>query len=221
MNFKIYQILFFALIIVLSLKSCGSKSSQIGELNKAYRRDKGYFDSKYLTHFPEKIERLPVMFELSKNITRSHPGFRLKASSIPSDIDSVASKLEEIAIAKYMSTDSCLLLIDNHLNIDNWIKYDRTLRVGPKIENINLDCHQGKYPLPKFWQKEWKESDETQLCLSPDYVLYVLDAKPGVFIDKSQLPNGKYMPMHWEHGYTRGIAINAITNTIIYWFDIW
>jgi hypothetical protein len=216
---KIEQLI---LLFALGLQfSCDSQSPQLRDFNSGYLQNKKYFNESFIDHFPKEIESLPSVFELSRDIRRSHPSLKLKTFYDSPVISSIHEKIKQIAIAKYNSSDTCLLLIDKHLAENNWRKYDKTLRVGPEVENINLDCHRGKFPIPKFWRNRWRENNETQIGLNPGYTLYVLEAKAGTFMDESELPNGKYTPFGWEHGYTKGIAINEEENSVIYWFDIW
>jgi len=50
--------------------------------------------------------------------------------------------------------------------------------------------------------------------------IYVLGAEKGKFITNEFLvPNGVGLPDGWEHGYTKGIAIQG--RTVAYWLEIW
>lgn len=219
MNHKF--ILIIISIAVIIIESCDSNSIHIGEMNSNYKRLRSSFDSAFVSHFPRSIDKLPAKFQRSKDTRRSHPGLRLKYKKTLDEIKYLKAELDSISLAKYKSEDTCLLIIDSHLNEKNWLKYDKWLRIGPEVTGIDKDCNLGKLPVPKFWEEGWHENTSTQIGLNPGYTLYVLDSKSGVFMDESKLPNGKYTPFVWEHGYTRGVAINEKDNVVIYWFDIW
>ena len=51
--------------------------------------------------------------------------------------------------------------------------------------------------------------------------MYVLESEKGIFMIPEKLPNGVYTPKGWEHGYSKGVAINNETGAVIYWADIW
>ena len=56
----------------------------------------------------------------------------------------------------------------------------------------------------------------------PGFNLYILDAKSGIYFR----PNldeelDTYMPEYWEHGYSKGFAVNKEKDIVIYWIVIW
>lgn len=80
----------------------------------------------------------------------------------------------------------------------------------------------GHYPIPvveqiiPFWE------DIAYTGWDKDMKLYVLAAGAGKYADDMYLYNKKgELPLEWEHGYSRGIAINEKKKEIYYWLVIW
>jgi len=81
----------------------------------------------------------------------------------------------------------------------------------------------GTIPIPNFSEIlnnselmiQQKEIDITKL------EVFLIDARPGIFIKKEFLPNNPNLPSQWKNGYNKGIAINSEESEIIYWFEIW
>jgi len=134
--------------------------------------------------------------------------------------DSIQNAVEQKAIGSYSSEDSCLVVVDKHLNEDNWFKIKKDVRNPKPISYEDKECHEGKLPVPNFYGEWWSETEETLTKLK-GYQLYVLEAESGKFMDEEKLPNGMYTPKGWEHGYSKGVAINKETGTVIFWADIW
>jgi hypothetical protein len=42
-----------------------------------------------------------------------------------------------------------------------------------------------------------------------------------VGIDDKYLVNDIEMPNGWEHGFSRGFAVNEESNLIIFWLEVW
>ncbi len=209
------------IVLIFISTTCDFQSAQLNELNESYSKFRESYKPIFVDHFPEKIAKLPAKFYNSRDTRRSHPGFRLRVILDWDEISKIQSHLKTNAKAIYKSEDDCLLLIDAHITEENRLKFDKNLRYGPVLQDIDRPCHANKYPVPKFWQKGWNESDETLIGLKPGYILYVIEAESGIFLDRDKLPNGKYTPFGWEHGFTKGIAINKNEKSVIYWFDIW
>ncbi|MCH7403892.1 hypothetical protein ACFOUP_08785 [Belliella kenyensis] len=202
------------IIIVLILLSCSSER----ELN--FEEEIDYFEEGFIDHFPKKIKFLGSLHSISQNISNSHPHVWLKFFPDKGKLDSVENAVKLKAIGKYFSEDTCLVVIDKHLNSKNWYKIDKTQRYPKKIEYGDHDCHKEKYPVPNFFDDWWMDTDQNMTKLK-GYTMYVLEAKKGVYMNPKKLPNGLYTPSGWEHGISKGVAINKEKGAVIYWADIW
>lgn len=79
----------------------------------------------------------------------------------------------------------------------------------------------GHYPIPvvediiPFWDIAYTGWDK-------DMKLYVLAAGAGKYAEDCYLYNKKgELPPEWEHGYSRGMAINEKKKEVYYWLVIW
>ncbi|NOX46469.1 MAG: hypothetical protein GXO89_05770 [Chlorobi bacterium] len=126
--------------------------------------------------------------------------------------------LTSVACNIYNSSDTCLLIINRFGN--NSLSPDAK-NIKPRSQNCDIN----KCPVPNFYPikihhyKSIKNEDDIRL--SPDYKLYVLDAKPGIYIDKKFLSGMNGVPDSWKHGYSKGVALNKRTYNIMYWLSIW
>lgn len=209
------KIIYSLICSILFLSSCGSGYEEL-----KHEEEIEYFEDDFVSHFPQKVPKIYSKYTVSQNLSDYHPHVWLLFYMENTKLDSVESILENQAVAIYNSDDSCLLVIDKHLNEDNWMDYDKWARVPKKLDYKDKPCHIGKLPVPNFYSKTWRETDETLTGLK-NYSMYVLEAKPGVFMDSTKLPNGLYTPEGWEHGYSKGVAIDKGNNAILYWADIW
>ncbi len=153
----------------------------------------------------------------------------LVESLIDSDQKEKIKTNKNNAIALYLAKDTCLLIINRFAKKG----YYDTIKLSAEEKIIiNKNCYLTKYPVPKFyiydydpynnslWQFK-KGENNTEVSLSDDYTLYVLDAKSGKFVTDSLLSKYEFMPKNWEHGFSRGIAVNKKENIVIYWLNVW
>jgi hypothetical protein len=187
----------------------------------AYEDGLKNFESAFVDHFPKDFNSENSTLHLSDDINTSHPGIWLKTEIESSYADTLLNFLQAKSIASYSPSDSCLLVVDSHLTEDNWLTYDKTERNGREARIINKDCHKGVLPVPKFWTGGLFETKDTKVGIKNTYRLFVLDSKSGPFRNLDSLPNGKYTYQGWDHGYTKGIALDRDREQVIFWFDIW
>lgn len=186
-----------------------------------YQNELKLFDSKFTNHFPKEIESNNTSYSTSHDISISHPGIWLKTIVDEDNFDTLLNYLQKKSIAKYSTVDTCLLIVDQHLTEKNHLDYDKNLRNSQTVDIPDKPCHKDKHPIPNFWRSFFHETNDTQVGLEKTYSLFVLESEKGMFMDVEKLPNGKYTPKDWEHGYTKGVAMDKDSRTVIYWFDIW
>jgi hypothetical protein len=218
MKVSVQKIVF---ILLLSIYSCTTSPAQLERINREYRNTLAKYPKEYTNHFPDSVCDISYNVLFSENISISHPKIWLKLRFEEAVIDSLSRIFSVMSIGTYSPDDTCLLVIDRHLTEDNWLQYDKSVRNEKKLVLKEKACYEHKLPLPKFWRESWIETKKNDVGLNNEYILYVLDAKSGVFLNKDVLPNGKYSPLNWIHGYSKGVAINRNSRTVIYWFDIW
>ena len=212
--------LIFLFGICTACKQAKGPNSESFEAASRYKEAKKNFDSASVSHFPDRIQGVNPTFSTSQDTRYSHPGILLKVTCEAKYLDSVARVAKQRARAQYQASDTCLLIIDEHLTAENRLKFSKRSAV---IDTVLLErpCATENLPVPKFFGEFVFETTETRVGLDRGYILYVLDADRGIFRDSTSLPNGRYTPKGWEHGYSKGIAINAATQTAIFWYDVW
>ncbi|MBN3584562.1 hypothetical protein JYB64_19380 [Algoriphagus aestuarii] len=203
-------------IVLLSfmLLSCGRK------IDLKFPKEIDYFNESFVNFFPEKVPLSYSKLIVSQDITHSHPYVWLKFYEGKEEISKLTLELEKNAIATYVSEDTCILSIDKHLNSQNWFRFDKNSRTKTEKDFSFNPCSKSNFPVPNFFEEGWGSSDNGLIGLE-GYILYVIDAKSGLFMDSTKLPNGRYTPEGWKHGYSKGVAINSKLGVVIYWADIW
>ena len=178
-----------------------------------------YFGEDFLKHFPREIYP-QYSFVFSQDIFDSHPHVWLKVRLSELEKDSLLNYLKENSIATYAAEDTCVLALDSHLNSDNRYESDKQNFRTRRLENKSEACGVELLPIPKFYGIDLKEDPNSPSGLW-GYNFYVLSAEKGEFYDRSILTNSAFAPDGWDHGISKGVALNESTNIAIYWSDVW
>lgn len=206
----------FYIGLILSFSSC-SKEKRHNSYQDEFASAIEKIDSDYIDHFPRKIDENATIL-LSEEKFVSHPKIWIKDHN-SKDIEKLEYKLRQKAAGTYLASDSCLLVIEPYLSQNNHRDYDCRNASSERVEYDS--CSLGNLPIPNFWDESFFESDSSCVGLSLNYILYVLDAKNQLVFPLEKLPNGKNTWTGWEHGYSKGVAIDRKQQTVIYWFDVW
>ena len=212
------QKLIVIIIIIISffVVSCNGQQ-KVGmtemqkDLKKEYFDAKIKIDKKYTSHFPNDL-----IIDSSFFLTTNSENKILILENRVIDIKSI-EKLIPQAKAIYNSTDSCQLILDRfntnqYFDLTKLTDYDKSL--------IDRPCYKDKLPIPNF--RDSKFADDSTGLLLPGFTIYVLEAKQGMYYkpDPEYEPN-TYMPQYWNHGYSKGFALNYKKDIVIYWIVIW
>lgn len=202
-------------LFLLVFTSCELRYKEI-----QYPKEVQYFDSSFYQHFPTRVPNAYSQLTVSQNLSNSHPHIWLLCYDSDEHLDSLDRALKS-KYKSYLSEDSCLTVIEEHLNPKNWTEYDKS-KYKPRIyEYRPPNCETGTPPMPKFYKDNWYQTNTTKIGLNPGWVLFVIEADSGIFMDRDKLPNGVNTPIEYEHGISKGIALNNEKNAIIYWADVW
>ncbi|MEQ9220299.1 MAG: hypothetical protein RLO17_19760 [Cyclobacteriaceae bacterium] len=202
-------------LLLLVLISC---ELQYKELQ--YPQEVDFFDSNFYQHFPTKVPSAYSQLTVSQNLSNSHPHIWLLYYDSDEHLDSLETALNSNFEA-YLSEDTCLTVIEEHLNPNNLMDYDKS-KYKPKIYKYkSINCHETSPPIPRFYSDSWFQTNSTKTGLNPGWKLYVIEADTGTFMKDEKLPNGFNTPNGFKHGISKGIALNRETNAIIYWADVW
>jgi len=209
------KIILRLLIISFIFASCNGQVVTKKD-NDSYNTARKEFDPIITSHFPKNLIKYPYTIVNNKNIRKNDVCFMLYNYEIDTlEIGSTLNKFK--FIASYASTDSCILMINKFET-----QYTYENRKDIKIEDtlsLNKECYKNKYPIPNF--SVFNHTDAGDLKIENNFDIYVIDAKPGKHFKNFDLIPNPQMPLNWQNGYSKGIAINKKRKTIIYWGIIW
>jgi hypothetical protein len=211
-------IIYFSYIFLFPFISCSQEPKTFTEQrNNTYKKYRKNFNEDFINQFPNEIA-YPINSIISyRDVDHNNVGFFLFEYEINKDeIIKIKLEIGSKYQASYNPKDSCLLIVNrfNYIDSTNFIK-------TKKIDNalLNRACYKGKYPIPNFL--EYKGSEGQTMKLSENYIIYVLEAKPEEYDDRYKMKINKQMPKEWEHGYSKGIALNEKDKEVIYWSIMW
>lgn len=191
------------------------------EFNKGYLDSRSTFDTALVSIFPAYVHGLSggyIGYALSSFKYYRFNGLILKLPYA----DSLATELvNHKHVAVYDSQDSNLLIV-GRLGESTDERYREFEKKYP------WENSQGYIPVPNFYELNYSpdvhrvDYDPLNNRLPVGYLLYVVDASPGIYIRKDWLTEGMGLPPEWKNGYSRGYAISSdTTQNIIYWLAIW
>ena len=190
------------LLIIIGLSSCR---------NKAYKYEKEflekYVDGKSALSY-ELTDHFPGELKAEKQLSIAYPAgaygngmanmiFSHKVDS--ANFDAVINKLKLNKIKTYQPTDSIFIIIGDSLDYSK------------KISGI---------PIPSFQSYEGDFGLNSKY-LTNNHEIYVLECKPGRYMDKEYLTSKNKLPKKWKNGFSRGMAINKSERKVIYWTCVW
>lgn len=220
-------VLFEMIFCVFFLSNCRyqekSKLDKIRDVTQLLLKDtnikydslKKTLDINFISHFPSKIDTNNISMSGSISNTSNIISLEVTNRIKFDECVSLVKKYENIKLVKYKANDTCLLIPNRHITRKN--ATDDQARISTKNQ---FECCKFKTPVPNFWMNTYVVEEEG-INLSEDFVIYVLDAKPGIFTDKNHTGVCKDMPEKWENGFSKGVAISEERSVIIYWVIIW
>lgn len=204
-------------IFILFLVGCNGQNADI-KSTIYYVNSKAEFNGKLVNHFP-RIITVPNTIVNSKNDEKNNISFMLFEYNVNSKaIDSLIKFLENKKTIKYNSSDNCLLIVNRFETMET--KENREIVEIKDSTKIEQTCYDKLLPIPNFidYQNPLKDND---LKLEKNFSIYVLEAKTGNYFKEFELLPNPQMPIKWQNGYSKGIAIGNDENTIIYWAIVW
>ena len=182
------------------------------EIKNKFHNYLKFFDEKFVSHFPKKgrcIHFLMTFKSDIKNGTKLHVIKEINKEDIVA-LTKVSKNIKQV----YRSNDKCLL-ITNRLKWADKIEYDSLLR------KLTYSCDSFSLPIPNFylWSRMFKSVNSNGL--PDDFIIYVIDAEPGIYMKEKYCTEGLGLPRKWKNGYSKGIAVSMDRKLIIYWIEIW
>ena len=181
-----------------------------------YKRVESVF-IEYISFFPKKgdAENLNTTWSLNPDVE-----YNLKVLFSYDNLSFKEKKawLENLSVAKYEASNDSLFVL-NRFSSDKNYGYPNKNEVKRGL--ISQKYFDDLLPIPNFSNFSSIYTNTTVCKLPEDFIIYVLNAKSGVFLEEEQLTKGKYMPKNWIHGYSKGVAVSSHRNEMIYWVIIW
>lgn len=209
------KIILRLLLITFIFVSCNGQVVSKKD-NNVYNSAKNEFDPILVSHFPKKLIKYPYTIVNNKNIDKNDICFMLYNYEVDNlKIDSVLNKYH--FVANYTSKDSCMLII-NRFETQDTYENSKNVEIGDTLL-VNKDCYKNKYPVPNF--AVFNHTDPDDLKIENNFDIYVIEAKSGKYFKNFDVLPNPQMPLDWQNGYSKGLAINKKRKTIIYWGIIW
>ena len=197
------------------------------QIQERYKQSIQFFESDLVDHFPSELpDSCGYTTTISKTDTLKMLGFGVDYMYLwktynQSKYSELSSYYQNLSKAKYTSDNTNLLLVFSYTDV---IKIEgKTFRdqESPELQAIakhNITMA-NSLPIPLFEIDQYKSS--TMSSLPKDFKLYILDAKPGKYIDDKYLQECDCLPKNWKHGYSKGVAMSDERNVVIYWINVW
>jgi len=204
-KYYIYLFLFSTLFISCKHKEKIYSTKYNGEIYKATLSS---FPKQMVEHFPELDEGNVKMLEITT--PGAYMSYIYLIMSFPEEkIETIKRYAIEKNIDSYSFKDSCLLIVN--------------LKKGSNLSFpfLSTTYHSSidKLPIPNF---AFCHESNIDSCFYSNSTIYVLNAEKGkVFNDNNLSVDDLGLPLEWKHGYSKGIVLSEISNTAIYWLEIW
>jgi hypothetical protein len=193
------------------------KKEALEEENKVYQDAKAFFKDEFIGHFPLNLSDGYMGMNYSHSNSIDVVRLTLIEKMEKKKLSAIEADLKSNSIAKYLAKEECLLIVNRFATKNNYINIQ--INTDDK-KLIDRTCYKGKYPIPNFFRNELT-TNETECHLPLDFIIYVINAKKGAYIDGKLLTNGEYMPKEWRNGVSYGIALSIQNEVVIYWTIIW
>lgn len=188
-----------SLIVITSCVSEEEKRAR--KYLEYYVKAKNEFNYDLTDHFPNTLKS-------NRQLSVAYPagayGHGMANIIYSQELDSTEfrntiKKLSLNKISAYKPTDSLFIIIGD------------TLDYRKKDYGI---------PIPNFKSYE-RDFGLNSKYLTENHKIYVLEYKPGKFMEKKYLTSNPNFPDKWKNGFSRGIATNEKGNELIYWLCVW
>jgi len=217
------------LIFIVSTFLCGScqNSDFKKRIQTDYEQSLQFFKTEMVSHFPVTIpdsssyrSSAPIKDDL-KLFGFGVDGILLWKTYSESQYEEISSKFIKLSNNFYSSNDSALLLVFSYCNeieIDGEVFDNQEPLERQELARHNLTTATS-LPIPLFEIDDHKCN--TMSGLTKDFIIYVLEAKPGRYIDDSYLEECDCLPEKWKHGYSKGVSMSDEKQVVIYWISVW
>jgi len=193
------------LILIFIIVSCQNKErDKIKETLTNYLNALSPFDAEIKDHFPFDLynDEIRDLFFLTPNSAVSgHNAYAiLRVHPDAIDYSNIVMSIQDHGYNKIVFDERTIILPDSS---------DHSLINDPIIIPDLCELLGGQENDPH----------NSKSCFSK---MYLIDSGKGNYTNSSKKLRSKpYLPEEWEHGYSRGIAIDTVEHDVIYWLMIW
>ncbi len=222
---NVKKLLFVTLLLVIALTSCNNIFIK-KHFQEEYNKSLAFFSSGLVNHFPKEVSENTWLqktvggnTELAKYCFASNE-ILLGKSYHNSAYLKLKSYFDNLFSKVYFTNDTSLLLIFPYCNvikIEGEIFKNQESPERQKLAKHNLLAT--SLPVPLFEIDEYHGN--TLSGLPEDFKIYVLEAKPGKYLEEKYLRNCTCLPAKWKHGFSRGVAMSDKRKVVMYWVTVW
>ena len=196
---------------------CSCKWGRIDEVNRDYLNELSQYPRFLVSHFPSKIETLPIINRIINDTTNNCILYML-FEKVDDNVYYIKDSLNKKEVKSYTADDLNLVTIKT----EGLLKWHPEKKVF--YESL-IRRNRFYYPIPYFESiKQHSLVKDVFSCstisgLADDMIIYIVDSKPGKYW--TGLKPNKYMPFDWKNGYSKGICLSPKKGIVIYWFIVW
>ncbi len=211
----------FSIFISVLISFCSNRSKEPNICDSdIYSEYKNKFDTSFIDQFPNTPDSKSYTIFAYTDLDKNNVGMILYEYDLDSLVFAkILTKIDSLKVkAKYSTKDTCLLIVNRLETIVTKNNYEI-----PIVSNRNLidqECFKSLYPIPNFVDYD-EINIHSESYLGNEFIIYVLESKPGNHFDKYMMKPSTQMPQKWENGYSKGICYSQVKKTIIYWSIIW
>ena len=218
------NLIILPLVVIVLTAACQNVDVK-KQIQERYKKSVQFFENDLVNHFPANLpDSCWYSTTVPKTDTLKMFGFgvdKLFMTYALSQYKSIASDFKNLPSTIYSANDNSLLLVFDYCDVMEI--EGRTYRDQEPPERQRLAKHNvtmaSSLPVPLFEIDQYKGN--TMSGLPEDFKLYVLDAKPGKYIDDKYLQECECLPEKWKHGYSKGVALSDKKQVVIYWVAVW
>lgn len=216
MKFVLVSLSFFFIVSSCDKKNTLNFDERSDSLK--YSNYKKQFDSNVINQFPEKIDSKEYFILSNTNIEKNDVGlFLVEYNLSENEMRKVLKKNSVFFLKKYSSKDSCLFKVNRFETIETRENYKIVEIYDSSL--ISNPCFKKSYPIPNFI--DYSIATKKDFWENENFDIYVLEAKSGNHFKEYDMQPNPQMPIQWQNGYSKGIAVSEEKKTLIYWSIIW
>lgn len=190
---------------LIFLLSCSVNDDPKEKLATLYKK----FDEKHVSHFPRGkaygLKKYSYLVPLEGIDDNKGAYLKVMYALSQNEFERLERQSREKAIKICHHLDECNVLIER----------------GSQLYNPELELCDTVYPVPVFLE-EMDYFDVLDYSSLPDeFKLYIIEAKEGLFLQSDFLSDEMTMTSDWQHGLSKGVALNKEKLIAIFWIDIW